>query len=648
MTHLGKVWRDDPDHTTPISAAALSDLESRVGLEIDDRVTAAAPDLAPFSNRGFTSAPPPNANGQSYANWIGADANGKFLLTGQATIGGVLYGAACRLNQDLTVDTTFGTSGWYFGSDPNGIFSSGAVDGSDRYLLVGRAGSNMLLVRLTSTGSLDATFATGGVYKGIPGTLSGITVCQPVSVKLDGSGRHVVAGAVTQSGVNKFFAARFTTAGAVDATWATAGGGAIAFDVDSGGSPAYAGAAGWWMELDSSGCAVIAGEAGYGSGGSAISRIACARLTTAGVLDTTFNSGGTIPGAFTKLVGSTSQGFGLAIQSSGGTPKAGGIIVGGTAFVTYPSVGGRAVPTMLRLTTAGVLDTSFGDSGVTNLQIGDGSGLQALIIQPDDKPIGINIAGVYDDVGTQMYVASRLNSDGGVDHDFGMGGSYGLGIAPAPISGATNYGCVMADGRIVLAGTGQRTDGKPAFGVARLTPTGAVESSTFKRVRIGVNASSAYSSTLLASAGATALDGSGFQRRVMMRWISATSGPDYVSGNKIVYLGKLPPDSILLDCRVIITTAFNNGTSGGLCAVGVPGALDAICGSVAMNAVANLYTAGVYYDLSGGGMGHNSKLGFGQVPFDVVATYAPGAGSSPTTGKALVVLEYMFAPPVPN
>src|SRR5208283_2258588 len=103
------------------------------------------------------------------------------------------------------------------------------------------------------------------------------------------------------------------------------------------------------------------------------SSLVLAQIGRAGRLDTTFGNGG----IFTTNPGSNLGATSVALQSTGK------IIIGG-------SVSGSG--TLLRVTSNGTLDTTFGAAGLVKNSFGlDGSSVVGLAVQPDDKILAIAV-----------------------------------------------------------------------------------------------------------------------------------------------------------------------------------------------------------------------------------------------------------------
>lgn len=203
-------------------------------------------------------------------------------------------------------------------------------------------------------------------------------------------------------------------------------------------------------------------------------------LLTAGGLDATFGSAGqvvTSPGNVEFLP------QGLAVQSDLKT-----VVVGfQSASQNYPFN-----TSIVRYNANGSLDTSFGNGGVVS--VATYSALQvnklhdaSVAIQADGKlviatnttsyiytPATKKQPASYTRTGESMAVV-RLNANGSLDSTFGQGGT---AVIPIPHASFLSTGgvAVLADGSIVVAGSNFAQTAGPELLVARLTPSGALDS----------------------------------------------------------------------------------------------------------------------------------------------------------------------------
>ncbi len=137
---------------------------------------------------------------------------------------------------------------------------------------------------------------------------------------------------------------------------------------------------------------------------------------------------------------------------------------------------------VVRLTSDGRLDPSFGTNGVVDTFVGAGgllpntsSHFYAMAIQEDGKIVLGGTLSTGSTLATDFYVA-RLNTDGSRDTTFGLNG-----VAIVDLGGADTANCLtlQEDGKIVIAGaTRESINGsRNMFAAARLTITGSLDES---------------------------------------------------------------------------------------------------------------------------------------------------------------------------
>jgi uncharacterized delta-60 repeat protein len=242
------------------------------------------------------------------------------------------------------------------------------------------------------------------------------------------------------------------------------------------------------------------------------------RFTSAGAVDTTFGSRGYARTAFPGNV-VTADVRGLAIGSDGKL-----VVVGAVDTVVTDSTGAMKQPTLFgvaRFTSAGALDTSFGQGGKLETSVfGFADRANAVLVQPDGK---ILVGGQTHPTtpgyrGGDVTALVRYTSSGALDASFGQGGivtvaggptvtALGLELngniltAPgmqrfsasgAPISGAFSgtltqttpgqFGSVVlqSDGKRVAAGSVRSPVSKHAFfpTISRIAADGTADFTT--------------------------------------------------------------------------------------------------------------------------------------------------------------------------
>ena len=269
---------------------------------------------------------------------------------------------------------------------------------------------------------------------------------------IDGSGRPIVAGAALVSGVSSVALARYTTAGALDATFGTNGRVVTAIGT--------AGAAATDVTIDHHGKIVIIGLSLVGHpDGDAIyysPDFAVARYNEDGSLDTTFGTGGIV----TKDMGLNARAMRVAIDANNK------IVLAGYSSTT------KWTMTVLRYNEDGTLDSSFANGGVAQTVVGPGSGGQGFALAIDSSK-RIVVAGVeFTGVDTNFALV-RYDENGTLDSSFGSGG---VVIADVAVGEAANAVAIDGSGRIVAAGSGSSAaDASPDFVVARFASDGSLD-----------------------------------------------------------------------------------------------------------------------------------------------------------------------------
>jgi uncharacterized delta-60 repeat protein len=246
----------------------------------------------------------PIALGENWATSMAIDASDRIILAGSTNDINSDF-VLTRYTSTGSLDGTFGTGGKVFSSigigAGNGYANSVQLDASGRIVVAGTAsnGSNLdfALARYTNAGATDPSFGTGGKV------LSPIGAGNDYgsNVAIDVSGKIIVAGQVAPnfSDRSNFALARYTSAGILDSSFGI-GGTLIAPNVrdmdDSVALDANGRIIASSVAIDASGRIVIVGYYlnDLGSGSSRNVDVALARYTSAGVLDSSFGTGGIV------------------------------------------------------------------------------------------------------------------------------------------------------------------------------------------------------------------------------------------------------------------------------------------------------------------------------------------------------------------
>jgi uncharacterized delta-60 repeat protein len=211
-----------------------------------------------YSGNGHTSFSVSGNTSQALACCFQSD--GKLLIVGDTTNVTDTQIVLLRLTASGSLDTTFGSGGMVITNPTSGqedVGSDVAEQSNGQIIVTGRAGTgsaaNLLVMRYNSNGTLDSTFGTSGKT----------TVDWDgerdlgKAVRILSNGQILVAGRVTLSDDQGIGLVRFNSDGSLDTTFGSNGGagGKVYTDLTSGNDYANG------MAIDANGEAVVAGSA---------------------------------------------------------------------------------------------------------------------------------------------------------------------------------------------------------------------------------------------------------------------------------------------------------------------------------------------------------------------------------------------------
>jgi len=236
-------------------------------------------------------------------------------------------------------------------------------------------------------------------------------------IVIDDQGRIVVAG--TQ-GVDEespqFGVARLLPNGLLDSTFGPNGNGKITISF-SGRDFARGG-----VVRDTQGRLIVAGYDGVGD------KYEVARLLENGALDSSFGTGGKV------------------IESSANTRRITGVKLNKNGKIVLFGETTSDDLVVIQLNTNGLLDTSFGDSGIKLINAGGTMRSRSeFIIDPQGKIIVVG-----DNEDDDDFVIARLNADGSFDTKFG---NNGIAIIDIPTKRAEGGIALTRLGKIIVLGT---------------------------------------------------------------------------------------------------------------------------------------------------------------------------------------------------
>lgn len=256
---------------------------------------------------------------------------------------------------EVTVDAAFGTGGWSVVSAAQSLrLNDVAVDSQGRIVAVGGADTatpgdtDFLVVRLSATGQPDNSFDGDG-RRTFNFAAAATLAEEATAVAIDGSDRVVLAGRAATAAGGQFAVSRLLASnGGFDTSFSGDGKVLVGFDLGGDNGDDAEGVA-----IDSQGRVLVAGRARDSDASGHVA--ALARLTSAGVLDSSFSTDGRVS-SFFGLAGANDSALGKDVLVS----REGQVLLLGvrlTLDLTSSDLGVSAFD------TAGNFDSSFGFLG---------------------------------------------------------------------------------------------------------------------------------------------------------------------------------------------------------------------------------------------------------------------------------------------
>jgi uncharacterized delta-60 repeat protein len=267
------------------------------------------------------------------------------------------------------------------------------------------------------------------------------------AVAIQPDGKIVVVGRTNATGGWDMAVARLKTDGTPENTFD--GDGLLTIDFGGNVDTAYA------VSIQTDGKIVIGGET-LPLGGSA--DFAVARISSLGVLDSTFSGDGKATYDFT---GANDAAYGLAVQPDGK------ILLTGIAGMGSSDWG------IVRLTDLGVPDSSFGNSGRVTTDFNQLNDIaKGIVILPDGKIViagtAINASGGLD------FALARYTSGGIPDAPFQNGGKLLIDINGGSTDEVRAFK-VTSDGKLVIGGESSSQNGWPRLALVRCSIDGILD-----------------------------------------------------------------------------------------------------------------------------------------------------------------------------
>jgi uncharacterized delta-60 repeat protein len=373
---------------------------------------------------------------------VALQSDGKIVVGGYTNVGSYSDVLLIRVDSTGAIDPTF---------DGDGIVSTAigsrneeaksiAIQSDGKIVVAGYYDNEIngigLVLRYNSNGTLDNTFATNGVDT----TAIGTNANDFADIVLQTNGKIVVVGSNYNGTDYDFALRRYETDGTIDGTLNPLG-----KVITSVLSDSWAAA----TVLQPNGKIIAGGTAWDGSQ----NKFAVARYTSTGALDNTFGSSGIV----TTAVGTSDDGiYSIAVQTDGKIVAAG-----------YTKNGSNVYQfAVVRYDSTGALDNTFGTNGKVTKQVGSsGNWGYGVAIQTDGKIL------IVGDANSEIVVV-RYTSNGTLDTTFDVDG-----IVSTPVTGTYAEGkaiAVQTDGKIVVAGN--TDDGANAdIAVVRFNSNGSLD-----------------------------------------------------------------------------------------------------------------------------------------------------------------------------
>ena len=387
--------------------------------------------------------------------------DGKIVATGKVEIAGDDQILVARFNTDGSLDTTFNSNGWRsINLEPGDSEGNSVLTQSDGSIFI-RAVSDLtvaptyrdaLVIKLTPSGAFDTTYAALWGLPGVrylnfsPSTISG----GPSTMAFDSVGRLVVIGSVTDpSATDPFrptssYVARLLPTGEYDTDFSADGLQEFLMPSETSFSS---------VAITTGDKIVVGGSRRIGSGSETHGIVA--KFNTDGTPDLSFDTDGWVDFSSAQTIGA------VAVQADGK------IVVAGITVI-----GGAETSLASRLNSSGSIDTTFGTSGSFVYPASDAALFYDLLIEPSGKIVMFGFAGSSFE--KLDLLAIRLSSNGVLDSTFG---SSGISRTPVGFSALAVSGTVQGDGRYILVGQTIRTIEAQRAVIVRLDSLGKPDAS---------------------------------------------------------------------------------------------------------------------------------------------------------------------------
>ncbi|OGP74429.1 MAG: hypothetical protein A2W09_00690 [Deltaproteobacteria bacterium RBG_16_50_11] len=341
------------------------------------------------------------------------------------------------------LDRSFSADGKVTAGEITSTVGDVAIQPDGKIVVAGTDGNDVTLFRYNSNGTLDSTFSGDGKVTTAVGTTS---IARAVAIQFE---RKIVVAGSSESGDSDILIVRYNSDGSLDTTFR--GNGIATFDVTEFDDRALD------VAIQSDGKIVVVGTI-QPSGNR--QDIILLRLNSNGSFDNTFSGDGRV--VFPDLGDDETTAIAVAIQSNNKIVVAGQGDVGlsnGNFFLA-------------RYNSNGELDNTFGQGGLSIIDLGHVALPRDLAIQSDGK---IVVSGVSLVTFAATFLVLRTNSNGTLDNRFGGGNGFVDTHFPGSsgISRA-NAVAIQADGKILAAGVVGLSSSNE-FALARYNSNGTLD-----------------------------------------------------------------------------------------------------------------------------------------------------------------------------
>jgi uncharacterized delta-60 repeat protein len=400
---------------------------------------AADGDLDPtFGNGGSVTTDFQHSTDIAYG--VARQSDGKLVAAGTTYMNNDYTGedfALIRYNADGTVDSTFGVNGRVTTDFPGlaAVISSVVIQPDGKILVAGGAFplftflGDFKLARYNPDGSLDTTFGSGGIVTtSFPGQGS-----YAFSLALQSDGKIIAAGtdfvnfSSEDSSNTDFGLERYNADGTPDATFGN--GGQVTTDFDGFNDDVFS------VLVQPDGKIVAVGSAKNPAN---FYDFAAVRYLANGTIDITFGSAGKVRTDFGDH--NFDQARSAVLQADGKIVAAGFAISQNGITQNFA---------LARYGSNGVLDTTFNNDGITQIDLGSCcQSAYSVLLQGDGKIVTVGYPN--SESSDADFLLARLNTSGALDTTFGIGGKVRASFGD--LNDGANGALLQPDGKIVAVG----------------------------------------------------------------------------------------------------------------------------------------------------------------------------------------------------